>query len=114
LGEWHAFWIDTATLVFGGMGNVLSWAVIDGIEAILNGRSSVPFNQKTMKRVDQIQVARTTQLTAKIIFCSIAREDMLLSREVDRIGVVWATVMKCVNVGTMQALFPVKASFVER
>ena len=113
LGKWHAFWIDTTTLIFWSMGNVLSRAVVVRIKAILKGRSIVPFHQMAVKRVDQIQVAGTTQLTAKIVFCSIAREDMLLGREVDRIGVVWATVMKSVNIGTVQALFPVETSFVK-
>ena len=91
----------------------MSRAVVVRVEAILKGRSSVPFHQMAVKRVDQVQVAGTTQLTAKIVFCSIAREDMLMGREVDRIGVVWATVMKSVNIGTVQALFPVETSFVK-
>ena len=61
-----------------------------------------------VNRIDQVQIARASKLTAEVVFLWITGETMLLGRKVNCIGVIWATVIQGVNVGTMQALFPVE------
>ena len=46
-----------------------------------------------VNRVDQVQIARASELTAEVVFLWITGETVLLGGKVNSIGVIWATVI---------------------